>query len=283
MFKTIKLFFLLLFGLSVNKVSYCQEFIIPIGFDGGRPVITLNIGEEKIEFLFDTGAGGTVVDNSLIELLNAKVIGKMKVGSPGSSKALDGKRIEIPSLKLGGISLDNEKAVAIPLSQVMSHISTKGIIGPNSFRGFVITLDYKNEELIFNKGGLSLKSPETFKTELSRIISLPLTIDDVQYEGHIDTGSGYCINIPYHFKDKLKFIDEPKFYKKGKTVSSEFNMYKATLKGKIKVGNINIENPEVLLVEGDFTAINIGSQFIKNYKVSIDVVNNLMSIKQQKN
>lgn len=260
-------------------VSAQEKITIPFSTDGGRPVIALTVGASVYNFIFDTGAGGTILDEHVLSAEGWGPGDPIRVGSPGSSKAIEGHRVTIPSLSVGNLRLENVTAISMPMKELLPQITADGIIGVSSFQGYLVTMDFDKQSILFEKGTLDATLACVIKTKPSRLIAVDVSLNGERVEGHIDSGSGYGINVPYQWIDKLKLQSGPVFFKKGKTVGGEFDMYTARLKGTITIGNVELVDPEILLVQGEFKAINFGSQFLKDHLLTIDSASRLICLK----
>ena len=98
-------------------------------------------------------------------------------------------------------------------------------------------------------------------------------------ESHLDSGNPGWITIPFSYMDKLNFKVKPVEDGFINTPVARFKKWKATLDGKITIGNINYKNPVINLAEG-LTYANIGYQFLKETKITIDKSKNLIKLEK---
>lgn len=253
---------------------------IPFKLESNRPVVDVIINKEELKFIFDTGASGAVVTKDAYEILNLEELGKTKVGSPNDPQAINAIRTKIEKMELGGSVFEDISAVVIDFSTIMPDLKIDGIIGPNNFKHYLITFDYFNENILLQPGSLDPDEKGVLKTTFSRIVAFDVFINDKKFEGHIDTGAPSYVTIPYEWKNKFTFTAEPEFVRKGKLASGEVDVYKAKLIGSVIIGEIEIVNPEINLISGGFKTLNLGYEFLKEYKLTIDKKSNLIRLKK---
>jgi len=114
--------------------------------------------------------------------------------------------------------------------------------------------------------------------DLSRILALKGKIDGREIPIHFDSGSPSFITLPMEWKPILSLKGEPTFFAKGRMASGEVDLYRASLSGKIQVGAVSITDPDIILKTGGMPAANFGYAFLKNYLLTIDMVNHLLKM-----
>lgn len=254
-----------------------QNFNIPFQIIEERPIILLKINEsEPLPFIFDTGASVPVVSDSIFQILNLNVLGRTKVGSPNNTKAIEANILNIDSIKIGEIKSKNLNAISFDFSKVLQKNKVAGIVGLSVFSGYLVSINYSKKELTISTGSIDPENPNSISVNLNPIISFYAEIENKKYECHLDTGSKYYINIPYGWREEFTFYDTPIESGKGRTVSGEFTIYNAKLKGTIRIANISIVDPEINLITGGFNIINFGSKFLQEYRIIIDKAQSLI-------
>jgi len=271
--------FLFMF-LCVLEIT-AQNITIPFETQNNRPIILVSVnGSKPLPFIFDTGAAIMVISDSIFQMLNLQDMGEVNVGSPNAQNTIEAVLTSIDSISIGEYQTKELSSISFSLSKILPDLNVAGIIGLNAFSNYLLSLDYSKGELNISKGNLKTDDPNTIKVRLQPILGFEVEINNKKYEAHLDTGSQYFINLPYEWKNNLVFYDEPVKSDTGRTVSGEFYIYKAKLKGTIHIGNISITDPEVNLVTGGFNIINFGSQFLRDYEITIDSKLSLIKMTQ---
>ena len=124
------------------------ETAVPMELFGGRPVVSVHInGKGPFEFILDTGAGGTVVNQELARELGLPDKGQTLAGRPGASAPVTAMVTRIDKLELGEAQVSGLFAVSLDLSTVLtgSH-APRGVLSAASFPGLLITFDYPRSE-----------------------------------------------------------------------------------------------------------------------------------------
>lgn len=271
------LLFMLLYALEITA----QNITIPFETQNNRPIILVSVnGSRPLPFIFDTGAAIMVISDTIFQMLKLQNMGKVDVGSPNAQNTIEAVYTSIDSIIIGEYKTKELSAISFSILKILPDLNVAGIIGLNAFSDYLLSMNYSKGEINLSEGKLNKDDPNTIKVKLQPIISFEVELYNKKYKSHLDSGSQYFINIPYEWKDNLEFYDNPVESGTGKTVSGEFDIYKAKLKGTILVGNIPITDPEVNLVTGGFNIINFGSQFLSNYEITIDSKLSLIRLAQ---
>lgn len=251
---------------------------IPFSMDGNRIVISqvrIN-GQGAFTFIFDTGAQGVIVSETVAAKLALRGEGYTPMGSPADPNAYQARNIDIPSFIVGAYESKNEEAIAVDFNTVFRGSKYDGIFGLSTFAGHLVTIDYQHLKLVVAKGTLDASDTNVVPVDLTRILALTAQLDGRDIPVHFDSGSPSFITLPYEWTKDLKLKQQPEPFAKGITAGREFDIYKADLIGKITIGSIVIENPEILLKTGGFPAANFGFSFLKSYLITIDMTNHRM-------
>lgn len=247
---------------------------IPFTLDINRLIVKAKInGKGDFSFIFDTGAQGVIVNDSVSSLLGLKGEGFTPIGSPNNPNAYQAKNIDIPLFSINGFESKNEEAVAVDFKKVFPHSRHHGIFGLSTFKGYLVTINYPASKLVISKGELQEGDAGVVPVDLSRILALKVKLDGKEIDAHFDSGSPSSITFPIEWKPTLKLKSEPVFFAKGRTASGEIDLYKTTLSGKIEIGNLVITDPDIILKTGGFPTANFGYAFLRNYLLTIDMVN----------
>ena len=129
----------------VRPYEGAEKIYVEVFLEDGRPAL----------FLVDTGAGISVITNSLAERLG--VVGKPQ---PGTLQGLSG---EVPfvagtleSLSLGGLELENvDVAIGVPgIPEITGWMEVGGILGNNVWGELAIAIDYPADEMVVARSGM---------------------------------------------------------------------------------------------------------------------------------
>src|SRR5262249_32867386 len=93
----------------------------------------------------------------------------------------------------------------------------------------------------------------------------------------VDSGSPAILSVPAAWATKLTFTSAPRVVGKGRTVTNEFEIRAADLRGDLEVAGFTMPSPRVDIVD-HFPVANLGSRFLRQYAVTFDVANHLMAL-----
>ena len=269
--------------LPEESVLESTKVILPLDSDASRPSIEFKInGKGPFLFVLDTGAQGFVIDTDLAKELKLPVVGKAAMGDPSDPQAVEVDRVRIESIDLGGVLLTGVVADSWDMpEQVRRHIKGRGIFGLNMLSAFLVTFDYPSSKIAIENGALPVSSDASvlpWRVEGDGLPTVEIFIEGISFDAHIDSGSPHQITLPENVKGKFAYLEEPVVVGRGRTVNSEFEVWRGTIDGNGMLGPHVIENPEVHFVSmlNSTGYANIGSSFLRNYIVEFDQTNGLI-------
>ncbi len=264
-------------GISVNNNTKIE---IPFSLDRNLILIQVNIDAiGNRNFIFDTGTEGIMLMDSIAN--NYKVSGLDTIVTPTGEFVGTQEKVEIPKVQISNLTLEKLTAIKIP-RQLLFSKNVIGIIGMQTFVGYMITFDYTNNKLILEKGDLK-KESTVIPINLDHLLEANVKLNNKEVLAHFDCGAAGYISIPKSWSDRYKLKSEPVFLTKGKTPMGDFDVYRSDLDGTIEIGDYKISNPKINIVTGDFFySINFGYLFFKDHLITVDTKNKLMQIKMLK-
>jgi hypothetical protein len=265
----------MLLAATISFAQKGKQFEIPFTMDRNLVIIKADIGKVSHSFIFDTGTERLLLLDSIANQF--KVVGSDSIVSPqGQFVGLE-QRVLLPTISFGGLTLKKKEAGKMPRQMLLTNKAV-GIIGMQTFVGYMITLDYINSKIILEKGSL-LQQPNTIPINIDHILEAKVKINDKEVLAHFDCGGAGYISVPKGWNNIYKLKTEPVPFAKGRTPMGDFDIFKTDLDGNIEIGNYKIANPKIHLVTGDFFfAINFGYGFFKEHLITIDTKNKLMQI-----
>ena len=174
--------------------------------------VTVNC--DKQLWIFDSGAGMTVIDKDYAAELGLAFEGSMT--GQGAHNTVDYTFVTIPGLQVEGITIDQQRAIAIDLAHLFNQLSdlkVAGILGYDFLSRFVSRIDYANERISFYH-------PDTFEYVGSgRVIDAPLNAQNMfgipmTVEGgmegvwRLDTGASGS-SFHFHFAEENGLLNRP--------------------------------------------------------------------------
>jgi predicted aspartyl protease len=262
---------------------------------GAQPLILLPVkvnGQGPFEFIFDTGAGTSLLSSELAKQLAVKVVGSKEGQSAGGKVAVSLAKAD--SLALGDAKLDDVDVGIVDLSHIGKTIGAKveGDLGYNFLKHFRLTIDYGSCELRLDNP----KRVEDFAGGAKTVVPIrlaspakPLILVDVYANGRgpfqfaIDTGTSTTAITPELAKE-LGVSSSP--IGPATTGGTHVDVTAGAL-NSFQVGGAKVDNMSVVVA--DFFAMLsnaigakldgiVGYNFLRNYKVVIDYPNELLSL-----
>lgn len=159
---------------------------------------------DSLKFLFDTGADGSVLNETATARIQLKRTGtSLNMGSNGSNTV---SQSDGNSVSFGGISKDNVSLTIIPYGTN----SFDGVFGTNLMYGYVIEVDYHKKELRFYADGTYHNDLSSYaRCKLRFVANYPTIQSSIvangrRYSGRfgLDTGADNVLTVAAPFVRK---------------------------------------------------------------------------------
>jgi len=250
------------------------ELAVPLRLESGRPVVEVVVnGKGPFPFVLDTGAGGTVLEGDLVQELALPTIGEVQIGDPIHPHGLAAKQVSIDRLAIGGLTLSDMTATAVENSGFREHLGARGVLGMPLFSELLLTIDYAGGQVRIAPG--ELPDPDGKEILALRpahgLIRVPITVGAVELDADVDSGSPAAVSLPEEYMEKLPLAGKPVQIGKARTVTAEFPVYGATLKGAVQIGSHRLENPALRF--NKLPNANIGGEVLGRFAITIDQKN----------
>jgi hypothetical protein len=195
------------------------------------------------------------------------VVGEQRIGDPSgrdpkTQRVLRAESVDVDTAHFGGVEvLESDRA----------RPNVDGIIGLNLFKGLLVTFDYPKSRFKLSGGTLPAAGALAYTTEHG-VPSFEIDVAGRKAKVDIDSGSPGEVTLPLAEAKSLALEGEPAVVGRGMTADGPFDVYAATLKGTVTVGEIALENPRVDFI-GVFPVGNVGSRFLSKLVVTFDPAN----------
>jgi len=254
---------------------------VPLGDFHGRPVVDVTIaGQGPFKFILDTGADVSVIDHALAERLELKTIAEEEIGSPlGGTVPAQRKRLS--EVDVSGVSLGDIEALAIDLVSVIGGGDAPvGVLASATFEGRSLIFDFVqwrltvSEELLPDANGVDV-------VEFCSTSGKPSLNVDVAGQRHcvnLDTGSPSLLVLPLAAAESLSLDAEPAVRGRARLVGAEVEILGARLEGKLRVGGMSLENPQLTFMETAPVG-NLGQSFLRQAELTVDHTNRRLRVR----
>jgi hypothetical protein len=250
---------------------------VPLDFVAGFPTITATIGGKSFRIGIDSGApGGAHLTDRVVAALDLQPVGEALAGDPSGKNLVRLKLYPVNDLEIGTVKVTNWVGTAAPATQDKLE-AIDGIIGPQAFAGFVVTLDYAGGHLSLDRGALPEPDGKRIFSYDDVIPVVPVTIEGRTIQAHLDTGNvSMPVIVPEDFANQLPRKAEARIFGVAHTVSNAIQMKAVPISGAVIVGNTPISIAEVGF-PSVINRANIGSLALSGLIVRIDPANRRVS------
>lgn len=241
--------------------------------------VNINNLDEDLTFVFDTG-GNTMIDMELAQQLGLEIDSMQTPGQMIYTSCT--KEINCDGLKVKDF---NMSVMDFKNTFELVNDALEGMIGPDFIRFFRTTIDYQNNQLVFENNDKSLKAETSEQHLLDMEIMMPYH-PSVQMQigdyfpllGRIDTGLHYPIVLPIAFIKQLPEEEQNKliackgyFAKWPFTETHENYLYKCD---EISIGDMVFKDVGVIFAEFPFNnSALLGKDFLEQFVTTLDFPN----------
>jgi predicted aspartyl protease len=230
-----------------------------------RVLVMMQIADgDLLPMVFDTGSDGATIDHTLARRLRLKKIGQVQEidGTTGKERLL-------PMVSLRGVTLGGLKVGSIEAASVdYDRNDAMGIVSSEMFTDSLLYLDLSNNRALLVPRS-ARPAPAVSATQyVSGIPSIHIVMPDGStLPAHFDTGFNGALSLPVSMMDKVPLYKPAKIVGRFKSINTEGSVYGGRVKGKIKIGPVTLDNPNVTFL-GDLA--NIGLPIIRQVTLVID-------------
>ncbi|GEM_PF-7009267 len=278
--------------VTLPGLAQAEEYVIPLGDFGGRPMVEVTIGSHgPFNMILDTGAPSVILDKGIGTDLGLTVIGEQQMGSPGG-KGITAVIFEGAVVGLGEYTFEAEAITGMDFSMFKrktapDSISTSaqrqdfppGVFGFWALQEGVVSIDYKAHTLTINTdAALNPADPAVLKLARTPPFPYPefeMTVGGIAIKGHIDSGSGGLFTMSTDWIDKLPLKEEAKVMGQAMLADGPREIWGAQLDGDVVIGGQTIKDPQISFMN-NINGVNVGSGFFKEGGFRIDRENDLI-------
>jgi hypothetical protein len=243
---------------------------IALDLSGPRPSVSVSINGGAPElWVFDTGAGGSVMNIDRATALNLPHEADVRLGSPAGGTPQLGFMTTLTNVTLGGVSLPSMHVAAAPA--IMA--DRTGVLSPNVFRGQLVTFDFGHAQV-----RVSAKNARTLPTGVATaymgnnghvLPAIQVTLGSQSWIAHIDTGAPGGLTFPYTMASSLPLAGSPTPSGHARFVDGVHDRYHAQINGTVQVGPLTLVNPDVEFIDG-LPNLNIGMGLLTRMTITLD-------------
>lgn len=227
-------------------------------------VMTRIADGDLVPMVFDTGSDGTTIDRSLARRLRLR-----KAGQVEEVDGTTGKKRILPLVALRNVTLGGHKVDAIEAASVdYDRNDAMGIISSELFTDNLLYLDLAENRAVLAPRA-STRPPDGPATDyVAGIPTAYITMPDgSSVPAHFDTGFNGALSLPVAMMNTVPLVGAAKVVGRFKSINTEGEVYGGQIRGKVTIGPVTLESPEVTFL-GDLA--NIGLPIIRRITLVID-------------
>ena len=240
-------------------------------------------GQGPFLFGIDTGAqGGSRIDTSLVEKLQLKSSGQVQAtdGSGRSPQVVE--TVKLDSSAIGNLRFAGVTAGSRNFKNSPRPLKIDGVVGLSLFSEYLVTLDFPQKLLRFERGELpKFDGAEILDYRSERGVPLlELTVGSTKINAHLDSGNSIGeFVLPSAFVEKLTKASEPKVVGRARSASGEMEIKQVQVKDVIRLGRHEFPEPTVT-----YPALsdigNVGAKTLSQFVVTFDQRNERVRLKK---
>ena len=244
-------------------------------------------GSDSLDFIFDTGAGISVVTKSLIDTKKIKVTldgNQENIGADGVSTVM--------ASSSNTLEIDNLVWKGVPLLAVdYKNFLFDAVLGWVAFEDKIVELNYDKSVLVVHEV-LPALDKEYSRLDMKLIDGIPYIkcktiVNGVESEAwfDLDTGSDGTITVGQKYAADNLLNDGLKIIGKSTSTGSTGNKFtkKLVVMPKIKLGDFELYQVPIHINDADPVGVanheNIGNVILKRFNAIIDFRNNVIYLK----
>lgn len=233
-------------------------------------------GKGPYRFVVDSGAGGMLsLSTKLQQELALPTIGEVMASDPSGKNPERRPVVRVDAVELGGARF---RGVDASVREPRGPGGADGVIGLSLFGALTATLDYPRQQLRLTRQPIAATAAHALPfTTPHGVPVIDVDAGGVPLQVDVDTGGPGILTIPSSWSGKLAFTGPPRVVGKGRTVSNEFEIKGADLKGELRVAGFAQPSPRIDLVD-IFPVASLGARFLQDYAVTFDLPNRRMML-----
>jgi len=278
-----------------------KEQVVEVPFDFYRNEIILQVkinAKGPFDIMLDTGTDPSVVDLARAREIGLKLDPIGRQGTGGGTDVNLAYATKLPLVEVGGLAAKHVGAVALDLSRIRVRLGRPidGVLGHSLLNGRIVQIDYPNRVVRFYSRSPFPKADQQSNTSKRTVLSFryadSVLIDDVFVNGkkvvaNLDTGSNGTFDLTPAAVSYLGLEDDVN--RAPVSTDTGYNGVSENRKGKlgnVRIGGISVDAPDVTFFGkgmGRDTrpwGINIGNVFLKDFVVTIDYRNKLITLER---
>lgn len=259
-----------------RTIAPASAIEIAMDLSTGRPRVKVRVdGSGPYDFVVDTGASFSLIDDKIAEELGLEVVGMQLVRSPGASEEIEARRVQPRMIEAGALRVEQPVLAAMDLVG-FSGGTFQGILGRAHFRDLLVTFDYPRSRLVVAPGALDAADPSTLSFDTAQeSVRIGLDVGGTSVPVALDTGSPGGFTLPKAIEPKLAFQSDLVPGPTIQLVGGVHPTWRGRLRGAVRLADLTYRDPEVTLTTMVDDFGNLGFAVLRELVVTLDQANGL--------
>lgn len=244
------------------------DLAFPLDMTGPRPRVQLSIpGADTEMWVFDTGAGESIVDIERARRWRMAEEAPIQVGSPAGGEPVRGFLTTVSGASISASPVPTFRVAAIQM--MIANGDHAGVLSPNIFRGRLVAFDFAHGEVrVTDRTHAPADAGRPYTVE-HPLPAIEVRVGEQSFEAHIDSGAPHVISFPYAIAPSLPLMAPPELAGTARFVDGERPRYRAQLQGELHIGPLTLNNPTIGFVDG-LPFVNVGVTALRRMIVTLD-------------
>ena len=236
----------------------------PFYLSATRMMVMVRVaGDAPAPMVFDTGTNGNVIDTTVADRLHLPDTGTSHSIDGSTGRPVAGYTTLLTHATVGGFPMADGPATVADYKAE----DEVGVIGPNSFPGRLVMLDFKAKRIRI-LGPASQRAPVgigiPYRDDLP---SVKLDIGGTVVDAKLDTGNDSALLLPTSLLKSLKMKAPPAVIGYATSAAGRQPVLEGQVDGDVLVGAIRLVSPKVRFMEGGTP--NVGLPIIEQMQVTL--------------
>lgn len=289
-------------AVSGARLRVSSPYRVPFEIINNLIVVKVQVNNSKpLSFILDTGASGSVINESRAKELGLRLEGEAEATTGGGS--IEASFAKGVALKFSGVTINGLTLTAISLSGLEAGLghNVDGILGYEIFNRYVVEIDYISRIIKFHEPKSYLSAPGAGRVIPIRLIeNTPFVRARVWQEGAEAVEGNFLFNTggvgallfsaPFAVRNRLS-EDASKALRitSGAILANRSTALVARIK-QLQLGGFVIGNPFVSFSQntqgtesGDDDDGFIGAEVLRRFKIIVDYSRQQVILKRNKN
>lgn len=247
---------------------------VPVDWYDGRPTVHVSVGgSAPLRFIIDTGAMVSLLRADVAERLGLEPTDRTLIGDPSGREPQEVPLYTFTTLTIGDEVFPDVPAIGLeggPIVERMGDVS--GVLSPNVFEGWIMTLDLSADELRFERGRLvdgdgSEPYPDTGRP----FPAAEVVVAGTSIMADIDTGNGQGLALPTRFLSMVDLAEGPDTTE-ATMLTGSFPIVRGVLTAPVSYSGIVVESAPVHFHDA-YPHANIGAPLLRGTTIVLDPTN----------